>query len=423
MIQITFLGSMAEVGASGILVDDGKTKFLLDYGANTETTPARPPLPVGGRVDAVLLSHAHVDHCGSLPTITKESSAPIYAAECTKDLTELLLYDSLKINLQEIGSIEGTKLPFVKQDIKNTIRNFREIQYRKPFNANDTKVTLFDAGHIPGSSMPHIDAEKKVLYTGNYNGIDTRLLKKFDDELPKIDVLITESTYSDRDHPDRKSQERELIELVEQTVANGGVALIPSFAVGRAQELLLILEQNGIDYPVYMDGMAKKATTIINRHKKLLRDPHELDDVLKKVKYVTTDKHRRKIVKDPCAIISTSGMLDGGPTGSYMRMLHDDESSSLLMTGWQAAGTPGKVLLETGRFIHEGMDVEVKMRVKRLDFSAHIGKSDMFRFIEKVNPEKVFCVHGDHTEEFAQELQGKGFDAIAPIANNRIFKI
>lgn len=415
---------MAEVGASGIVLDDGKNKFLMDYGANTEDTPARPPLPVGGKVDAVLLSHAHVDHCGSLPTITKESNAPIYAAECTKDLTELLLYDSLKINLQVVGSIEGTNLPFVKEDVKATIRNFREIQYRKTFAVGGSKVTLFDGGHIPGSSMPLVDnGEKTVLYTGNYNGIDTRLLKRFDDDLPKVDVLITESTYSDRDHPDRKAQERELIEMVEQTVANGGVALIPSFAVGRAQELLLILEQNGIDYPVYMDGMAKKATTIINRHKNLLRDRHELDEVLRKVKYVSGDKHRRKVVKDPCAIISTSGMLDGGPTGSYMRMLHDDEASSLMLTGWQAAGTPGKTLLETGRYVHEGMDVEVKMRVKRFDFSAHIGKSDMMKFFEKTNPEKIFCVHGDHTEEFAQELTGKGFKAFAPIANDRFFKI
>jgi putative mRNA 3-end processing factor len=154
-----------------------------------------------------------------------------------------------------------------------------------------------------------------------------------------------------------------------------------------------------------------------------LKDPHELDDTLKKVKYITSDKHRKKAVKDPCTIITTSGMLDGGPTGSYMRMLHDDQSSSLILTGWQAAGTPGKVLLETGRFVNEGMDVEVKMRVRRLDFSAHIGKSDMFNFIEKVNPEKIFCVHGDHTEEFALELKQKGFNAFAPIANNRTFQI
>lgn len=423
MIQLTFLGAMAEVGASGMVLEDGNASIVMDYGADTEVTPARPPLPIGKKVKSVVLSHAHVDHCGSLPTITKESNCPIYSAECTRDLTELLLLDSLKINMQEIGDLEGAKLPFVKEDVRRTIRNFREMQYRRPFTIPGAKVTLFDAGHIPGSAMTHVDLGKKTfLYAGNYNGIDTRLLKACDTNLPKIDVLITESTYSDRDHPDRKSQERELVEMVTQTVSNGGVALIPSFAVGRAQELLLILEQEGIDYPVYMDGMSKKATTIINRHKRLLRDPKELDETLRKVKYVTSQKHRGKVVREPCAIITTSGMLSGGPTNSYMKMIHDDENSSLILTGWQAHDSPGKLLLETGRFVNEDMDFEVKMRVRRLDFSAHIGKKHLWEFIEKTAPEKIFCVHGDHTEDFARELSDKGFDAVAPIANNRVFQ-
>lgn len=428
MVQLTFCGAMTEVGASAILIENRASKILLDYGADTAETPARPPLPVGGRVGAVVLSHAHVDHCGSLPLITRQSNAPIYAAECTKELAELLLFDSLKINMEEAGNIEGAKLPFVKQDVKNTIRNFRDVRYRKQFSLPGARATLFDAGHIPGSAMTYVDfgtGTKKFLYTGNYNGIDTRLLKKCDANLPKVDVLITESTYSDRDHPDRKSQEKELIDIVTQTVSNGGVALIPSFAVGRAQELLLILEQEGIDYPVFMDGMAKKAATIINRHKKLLRDPKELDEALRKVKYVTSQKHRAKVVKGPCAIITTSGMLSGGPTNSYLKMLHGDENSSMVLTGWQANGTPGKLLLETGRYVNseEEVDVEVKMRVRRLDFSAHIGRKDLLAFIGKTSPEKVFCVHGDHTEEFANELREKGFDAFAPIANNRAFQI
>lgn len=407
-----------------MFLDGGRGKILMDYGADTATTPATPPMPVGGRVESVLLSHAHVDHCGSLPLITKQSNAPIYATPCTRDLSEMLLLDSLKINMQEIGGIEGGVLPFTKDDIKRTIRNFRVVQYRRKFHSGGATVTFFDGGHIPGSAMTHVDfGKKKILYTGNYNGIDTRLLRRFDRNLPRIDVLITESTYSDRDHPSRESQERELIDLVTQTVANGGIALIPSFAVGRAQELLLILEQRGIDYPVYMDGMAKKATTIINRHKNLLRQRDELDQVLKKVKYVTSQKHRQKVVKDPCAIITTSGMLDGGPTNAYMPALHDDENSTLIFTGWQAPESAGNTLLQTGRFTAEGMNLEVAMRVRRLDFSAHIGRKEMFKFIEDTAPEKVFCVHGDKTAEFAQELVKKGFDAVAPLENNREFRL
>ncbi|MBI4894553.1 MAG: MBL fold metallo-hydrolase [Candidatus Aenigmarchaeota archaeon] len=425
MVQLTFLGAMCEVGASGMVLENQSSRVLMDYGASTEVTPARPPLPCG-KVSSVILSHAHVDHCGSLPMVTKESNAPIFAAPCTREITEMLLYDSLKINMQAAGTLEGASLPFVKDDVKRTVSNFRDIPYRRPFSLpGGSRATLFDAGHIPGSAMTLVEMDgKNFLYAGNYNGIDTRLLKKCDLDLPRVDYLITESTYSDRDHPDRRSQEKELVEMVEQTVGNGGIALIPSFAVGRAQELLLILEQEGIDYPVFMDGMAKKASTIINRHKEQLRDPKELDDTLRKVKYVTTQQHRAKVVKEPCAIITTSGMLSGGPTNSYMKMLHDDDNSSLILTGWQAHDSPGKLLLETGRYINEEekVDVEVRMRVRRLDFSAHIGRTDMWNFIKQLNPKTTFCVHGDHTEEFARELNEKGFNAVAPIANDRIFK-
>jgi putative mRNA 3-end processing factor len=116
-------------------------------------------------------------------------------------------------------------------------------------------------------------------------------------------------------------------------------------------------------------------------------------------------------------------MLTGGTCVSYIKNLYTDRDSSIILTGYQLEGTPGKTLLETGKYITEELNLEVKMFVKRLDFSSHCGKGELFGFMEKVNPEKVFCIHGDHTEEFAEELQGKGFDAVAPLANNRIFSV
>lgn len=424
MIELTFLGASGEVGASGILVDNGVEKIVMDYGADTETTPPRPPLPVEGKIDSVLLTHAHLDHCGSLPLLIQKNRVPIYALECTRDLAELLLNDSLKINMETIGSIEDAKLPFTKRDVKNTIRSFVAVNYRKSFRLHAAKVTYYDAGHIPGSAMSLVDVDgKHILYTGNYNTIDTRLLKRADEDLPEIHALITESTYSDRDHPDREDQEREFADTVRATIFNGGVALISSFAIGRSQEILLILDKYGIDFPVYMDGMAKKATTIINKHKNLLRDPTSLDKALENVEYISSDRMRQKIIKQPCAIITTSGMLDGGPIVPYIRRLHDDERASLILTGFQAKGSAGKTLLETGHFIFENLDLEMKMRVRRFDFSAHLGRKQLFDFIGKTSPERVFCVHGDHTEEFAMELRQNGFDAVAPIANNRVFRL
>ncbi len=420
MIQLSFLGGIASIGASGILVDTGLEKIVLDYGTKVREAPPMFPIPVEGKIDALLLTHAHLDHSGGIPLFaSKGNGCPIYALNCTKDLTELLLNDSVKI-----GHEEGIDLPFNKQDVKNTIKSFVSTNYRKPFKVGKTTVTYFDAGHIPGSAMVHLDTgENSLLYTGDLNTVDTRLIERADEDLPEIDYLITESTYAQREHPDRKDQERQLVEIVNETVSGHGIALISGFAISRLQEILLILHKHGIDYPVFMDGMAKKATTIINDYKNLLRESNGLDKALKFVKYVASDNQRKKVIRQPCAILTTSGMLNGGPIVWYLKKLYDDRKGSLIFTGYQTEDTPGKILLETGRYITKETNIEVRMLVKRLDFSAHIGRSELLRFIDKINPKKIFCMHGDHTEEFATELQEKGFDATAPVANNRIFNL
>jgi len=422
-MQLSFLGAMNSVTPSGILVDTGKTRFVLDYGADVEHMPPKPPMAVDN-VDYVLLSHGHLDHCGSLPILIKKNGCPIISNNCTKELTELLLLDSVKINMMEAGDIEEAKLPFDKQDVKLTIKKFVDLKYRKHLSFKNIEVVYHDAGHIPGSAMISMKAGgKTLLYDGNFNTLDTRLLKGCDEDLPEIDYLITESTYAQREHPDRKTTEKGLVQLVNETISNDSVALISTFAIGRAQEILLILDSYGIDYPLYMDGMARQATTIINKHRNLLKDSKSLDKALEKVEYVAGDRMREKIVKKPCAIITTSGMLSGGTVVPYIQKLHNDRNSSLMLTGFQVPNTPGHKLLQTGRFVHENIDVEVKMFVKRFDFSAHSGKKELFSFIKDVNPEKVFCVHGDDTKGFAEELKQKGFDAVAPTKDDRIFNL
>lgn len=420
MIQLNFLGAMGEVGKSGILVDTGTERIVLDYGTKVKEVPPQFPLPVSERPDAILLSHAHFDHSGGIPIFfTKGNSCHVYAINVTKPLTEMLLLDSIKISREE-----GVKLPFTTENVEETIKNFVDVGYRRPFKINKTEVTAFDAGHIPGSAMFSLNfGDKTLLYTGDYNTADTCLLKGMDQNLPEVDVLITESTYSLRNHPDRNDQEKELVKIVEDTMAAGGVCLIAGFAIARLNEVLLVLDKNGINYPVYMDGMAKKATTITNQYSNLLRKPEILDKGLEKVKYVSSDRMRKKIIKHPCVILSTSGMLQGGPIVSYLKKFYEKRNCSLILSGWQIEDTPGRILLETGRYVTKELDLNVKMFVKRLDFSSHVGRKQLFRFIERINPEKIFCIHGDHTEDFANELKEKGFDAIAPLANNRVFVI
>lgn len=411
---------MGEVGKSGILVDTGTEKIVMDYGTKVKEVPPQFPISIDGKPNAILVSHAHLDHSGGIPIFfTKKNFCPVYAVNITKPLVEMLLRDSIKISREE-----GIKLPFTRDNVEKTIKNFVDVGYRRPFKINKTEVTPFDAGHIPGSAMFSLNfGDKTLMYTGDYNTTDSNLLKAMDRDLPETDVLVTESTYALRNHPNRESQERDLEKIVEDTLAVDGVCLIAGFAIARLNEVLLILDKCGIDYPVYMDGMARKATTITNQYNNLLRKPGILDRALEKVKYIKSDRMRKKIIKHPCVILSTSGMLQGGPIVSYLKKLYKNRNCSLILSGWQIKDTPGRILLETGRYITKELDLNVKMFVKRLDFSSHVGRKDLFGFIERVNPEKIFCMHGDNTEDFAVELRERGFDAVAPLASNRVFVI
>jgi len=416
-MKVEFLGAIGSVGASGVCIEDGSDKIVLDYGTKVREVPPKFPLPVE-RPKAVLLSHAHLDHSGGIPLLVKKYSTPIYALDVTKELTELLLEDSIKVSKEE-----GVELPYNEFDLKQTMKNFVLVSYHKPFRIGNFKITYFDAGHIPGSAMIFVETkETNVLYTGDFNDTNTRLLEKCDDDLPRVKNLIVESTYADREHPDRKREEKEFVKMVEESISNNSPSIVAAFAVGRAQEALLILSHHGFSYPIFMDGMAKKATTIINRYKKYLREPNDLEEALKLVNYVK-GKMRKRLFKEAACIITTSGMLTGGPVIKYIERLHKNERASLILTGWQIDGTPGRILLETGRLIYENLDLEVKMKVKRFDFSAHAGRKGLFEFVKRLNPEKIFCIHGDHTQEFAEELRKEGFDAVSPLANNRIFKI
>jgi len=405
-MKINCLGGFREVGRNAVLIK-GKESILFDYGVKVETNEIPKPVE---KVDNIILGHAHLDHCGSLPILYRKFKVPIFSTIATFDQAHLLLKDSLKI-----ARIREFVKHFGESDIEKMKKNEVLITYGQRFEAENFAMDVFDAGHIPGSIAPLIEVNgKRILYVSDFNTNPTRLLNGARIDAKDVDVLILESTYSNRNHPDRRETEKKFFEAIQGTIANGGVAVLPCFAVGRSAEILMILDSFKSNFPIYLDGMAKEATQIALDYPEFIKDPKALRKALDDVKPIYSNDERKKIVKEPCAIVTTSGMLEGGPSVLYVKYLYDNIESSIIFTGFILPRTAGRYLVDTGRFVTEGFDLKIKMGIHQYDFSAHSGRDDLFNFVNKIKPGKIVCIHGDNCERFATELRGRGFDAVAP---------
>jgi len=407
MVTITCLGGGKEVGRASIKVSAKEEKFLLDYGI--EVQDMKVPLDPGKDITSVFLSHAHLDHSGYIPNLYKKGyNGKVYATPVTFGLAGLLLRDSIKVQGKK-----GLQPQFLLDHVKKMERLKAAINTGKDIRFKKSTVKLFNAGHVPGSCSTLIEADgKKVLYTGDIKFTSTSLTKGAFDNYRNIDVLVTESTYSYRNHPNRKELLDSLRELAQKTVYKNGILLLPAFAVGRTQELLTVLYDLG--FKTYMDGMGIEATRVMLSHPKSIRDPKRLAKAFGAAHKIKNFRQRTDVVKNPCVIITTAGMLNGGPISYYIKKLHKRSDCALVMSGYQVDGTVGRRLLDTGIYMNEGINVKPKMDVSFLDLSAHCGRDSLLKFIRKVKPKKVVLVHGDRTGEFALELKGMGFDAYAP---------
>jgi putative mRNA 3-end processing factor len=408
-MKIKCLGGFRQVGKTAVMLESEikRTNIVLDYGMEVDT--GKMPLPTG-KVDAVVLGHAHLDHSGFVPVIFKKQSPTIYSSAPTFDTAHLLLKDSLKI-----AKIKNLPKQYALADIDKMKEHEMRITYGQRVDERNFSLDIFDAGHIPGSTAPLLEIEnKRFLYACDFNTEQTMLLNGERIDIKDIDVLIMESTYADREHPSREETENKFFEAVRDTVSNGGIAVMPCFAVGRAAEILMVINRFKHDFPIYMDGMAKTATEIALKYPELLRDSKALKKAFSNTREIWDDKDRKKITKEPCAIISSSGMLEGGPSVRYVKNLYDDPNSSVIFTGYLLEKTAGRVLYETGRFVTEGFDNKIKMGIHKFDFSAHAGRTGLLDFVKRINPQKVVCLHGDKCEWFANDLREHGFDAIAP---------
>jgi len=381
-------------------------------------TPPGYPLHVKPKdVDAIIITHAHLDHSGNVPSLFVSGNTDVYATPPTFDLSELLIEDMLKI--------EKNSHPFDLPELNNMMKNAKEIGFKQKITKGNATFELRESGHVIGGSTVLVESEKKRLfYTGDVKTNGSRMLREADFDIGEIDLLITESTYSQTEQKPRRESEEELIEFANEVMDRKGTLFIPSFSVERSQEIACILKNANFKHKIIMDGMALKVNEIMFRHPEYLRDPKVFADAINSATAIRGHSERKRAMEEPCVVISPAGMLVGGNAVFYLQQLSFDDKNGIALVSYQGEGTPGRKLLETGKVSTRGKDVNVSAEVKQFEFSGHGDRNELFDMMKKIkgNP-KVLTVHGDSEscDLFAQEIHEKfGFEAHAPAVDETI---
>ncbi len=429
-IRITALGGFQEVGRSAILVQTRESTVLLDCGINpgsTNSLNAFPRLDLPqfdlDSLDAVIISHAHLDHCGFLPFLYKYGyDGPVYCSAPTSSLMTLLQLDYL-----DVLNKQGLMPPYDQKDVRDTVLHTIPLRFGAVTDiAPDIRLTLHNSGHILGSSMVHLhigEGLHNLVYTGDYKYGQTMLLEPAASMFPRAETIITESTYgSPRDvTPSRMETEERLAAVINETLNREGKVIIPVPAVGRAQEIMLVIDgymRRGLlkEAPVFVEGMISEATAIHTAYPEYLargvRNSILHDGINPfQSEYFTLVEHpsaREEIVEgEQCIIIATSGMLEGGPVVDYFKRLARDKANTLIFVSYQIEGTMGRRIqkgLTEAPIINSDGKIEVmkvNLQVESIEgFSGHSDRRQLVNYIRRVKPkpERIIVVHGEKTK-------------------------
>jgi len=426
-VRITTLGGCREVGRSCMLLSTPESRIIIDCGINVGSDDSATPFlyvpevyPLN-QIDAVVLTHAHLDHAGLVPMLYKYGyEGPIYCTPPTRDLFVLLQLDFI-----EVAGREGKRMPYDSSMIRKALKHTIILNYGDVTDiAPDTKLTMHNAGHILGSSIAHFhigDGLYNVAFTGDFKFERTRLFDPATNNFPRLETLIIEATYGGANsiQPSRKEAEANLIKVVKDTVSRGGKVIIPAFAVGRSQEVMVVLEESirrkVIDeVPVYLDGMIYEATAIHTSYPEYLNS--DLRDLIfhKGINpfiadcfvQVETANQRAEIIDGPpCVVLATSGMLNGGPILEYLKKMGPDEKNCLIIVGYQAEGTLGRRIQKGWKELPlsaEGktQTVKINLEVVTVDgFSGHSDRQQLMEFIRRIYPKpgRVLSNHGEES--------------------------
>ncbi len=438
MINLHFLGGAMEIGGSCIYIKIGGKHILLDSGirqsASKDPLPDFRTIQEQGGLDAIIVSHAHMDHTGTLPLISKAyPQARIYMTAMTADLTRVLLYDSLKI----MNSKEDEIPHYSEQDVLAMLNRIYPVGYQTPFPIFEQfTLTFYPAGHIAGAACTYlVTPDGSLFYSGDFSAFSQRTIEGI--RIPKLrpDAAIVESTYGTRLHANRLVEERRLVDLVRTCVNEQKKILIPAFALGRAQEVLLILRaaiqnQEIPAVPIYVDGMVRDINRMYTRNPTYLK--HTLAKRIlkgnepfytKEIQPVAPMQNRDDLLtgKGPLILLSSSGMLTGGPSAQYAARLAPMENACIIITGYQDEESPGRQLLnlltepdlngQTRTLTLNGVTVPVKCRVEQVGLSAHGDKSEIMALLDRLSSRRVFLVHGSREviAELGTELTAQDY--------------
>lgn len=429
-MKLKFYGAAGEVGRSCILVEGAGTRVLLDCGIKLGVETEYPLIEDSElkSIDGIVLSHAHLDHCGYLPHVfTSGYNGYIYTTKPTFELVNVLLSDYMSISNPKNVSKEG---------FNKVNRHYKIVEYLKEFRIGGLRFRMMPAGHLLGSSLVEVsDGKHTLLYTGDMSLKKTRLLEPAYTENLNADTLIIESTYGGEkdEFPNEDEMMKKLLVSIKETINRGGKVVIPAFAVGRAQEVLFVLDdymRSGLipKVPIYVDGMISKAMRI-HRHNVIFcrielqqRILMSEDDPFKSANFhnITTKQMRSKVMteEESSIIVTTSGMLNGGPILKYLERLSAIEKHKLVFVGYQAEGTLGRKILEGAKEIElAGRKYKVSMGIESYRMSGHADRPQLLRFIGKINGLKhIFLVHGEKgKEQDMQETLSKKYKVEIPI--------
>jgi KH/beta-lactamase-domain protein len=432
-VRLTALGGFQQVGRSAILVQTRESNVLLDCGINPGSTSpmvAFPRLDMPqfdlDALDAVVISHAHLDHCGFLPFLFKYGyDGPVYCSAPTSSLMTLLQLDYL-----DVANKQGFMPPYSQKEVRDTVMHTIPLRYGSVTDiAPDIRLTLHNSGHILGSSLIHLhigEGLHNLVYTGDYKYGKSMLLEPAVSMFPRAETIITESTYGAPEDimPTREEAEQSITRIINETLDRGGKVLIPVPAVGRAQEIMLVIDdymRRGLlkEAPVFVEGMISEATAIHTAYPEYLAkgvrnsilyegiNPFQSD-------YFTIVEHpsaREEIVDgDQCIILATSGMLEGGPVIDYFKRLAGDKRNTIIFVSYQIDGTMGsrvqKGLADVPIMTSNGkMEVmKVEMQVESVSgFSGHSDRRQLANYIRRLRPkpERIIVLHGEKTKSIS----------------------